>query len=78
MALPCGLCRARSRNAGSACLVPRKTPGQIDGDKPMPFLEARLLDALAEKDAGIVDENVEPAELRDSWPRLPRSNPPLG
>src|SRR5208283_4306427 len=29
MALPCGLCRARSRNAGNACLVPRNTPVRL-------------------------------------------------
>lgn len=40
--------------------------GQIDRGKPVPFLEARLLDALAEKDPGIVDQNVEAAELADS------------
>src|SRR5215469_8079874 len=29
MALPCGLCRARSRSAGNACLVPRNTPVRL-------------------------------------------------
>jgi hypothetical protein len=36
---------------------------QIDRGKPVPFLQARLLDAFAEKDPGIVDQNVEAAEL---------------
>src|SRR6516225_6636874 len=36
--------------------------GQVDSAEPMPFLEARLLDAFAEKKPGIVDEDVEPAK----------------
>src|SRR5271169_5535733 len=35
------------------------------GAEPMPFIEARLLDALAEKEPGIVDQDVEAAETSD-------------
>ncbi len=40
-------------------------PGQVEGAEPLPFIEARLLDALAEKKAGVVDQDVEPAETGD-------------
>src|SRR5690349_13647021 len=39
-----------------------KDAGQIDSAKAVPIREARLFEALTEKDAGIVDENVELAE----------------
>src|SRR5215468_7197980 len=40
-----------------------KDAGQIDAAEPAPIAEAGLFDAHPEKDAGIVDENVEAAEL---------------
>ena len=42
-----------------------KDPGQVHGAEAVPFVEARLLDALPEEHAGIVDENIEPAPSRD-------------
>src|SRR5271165_1242469 len=39
-----------------------KDAGQVDAAQPMPVGKGRLLDALAEKDPGIVDEDVETAE----------------
>src|SRR3984893_13682803 len=55
--LPGALAQSRQRMLGA-----EEHPGQVDRTEPMPFLEARLLDACAEKEAGIVDEDVEPAE----------------
>jgi hypothetical protein len=50
-------------------------PGQVDGAEPVPFIEAGLLDAFAEKEAGIVDQDVEPSETGDR--RLDRRPPVL-
>src|SRR5207237_5502982 len=41
-------------------LCAEKNARQIDGGQAVPFLERRRLDILAEKQAGIVDEDVEP------------------
>jgi hypothetical protein len=67
-ALPGAIAQCRQ-----SALGPEKYPGQVDGAEPLPFFEARLLDALAEKEAGIVDQDVEPAETgnRRSYLRRP-------
>jgi hypothetical protein len=51
------LAQRRQRQFGA-----EKDAGQVDRAQPVPLIEARLLDALAEKDAGIVDQDVEPAK----------------
>ena len=62
--LPCGLARPRSRNEGTASFVPRKTPVKFTA-LAVPFVQARLLDAFAKKQAGIVDQDIEPAPSGD-------------
>src|SRR6516162_9749714 len=53
----CRLAQCRQRELGA-----EKDAGQIDRAKAVPIREARLFEALAEKNAGIVDEDVELAE----------------
>ena len=62
IALPCGLylralAQCRQRKLGA-----EKHAREVDGAEPVPIGERRLLDAHAEKDASIVDEDVEAAE----------------
>jgi hypothetical protein len=61
MALPCGLfcalSQCRQRELGA-----EKHTREVDAAKPVPIGKAGLFDAHPEKDAGIVDENVEAAE----------------
>jgi hypothetical protein len=62
IALPCGrfgraLAQCRQRELGA-----EKHARQVDSAKPVPIGEGRLLDAHPEKDASIVDEDVEAAE----------------
>jgi hypothetical protein len=58
MALPCGLARARSRNAGKPALVPRKTPvrltaasrsqsARVDSSTPLPMKIPALLTRMS-------------------------------
>ena len=65
MALPCCALPRPLAQCRQSVLGAEENAGQIDGAKPVPFLEARLLDPFAEKDPGIVDQDVEPAEARD-------------
>src|SRR5207302_8759564 len=50
-----GLTQSRQRQ-----LCAEKNAGQIDGAQAVPFLERRRFDVLAEKQTGIVNEDVEP------------------
>ena len=47
-----------------AMLHAEQRPGQIDRDRAVPRLERRVDDALPRDRAGIVDQDVQPAELR--------------
>ena len=56
-ALARGVAQRRQRELGA-----EKDAGQIDRAQALPFIEARRLDILAEKEPGIVDQDIELAE----------------
>ena len=59
-----------------AQLGAEKHAGQVDRAQALPFGEGRALDVLAEKQPGIVDQDVELAEAAERPRRPRRSNPP--
>ena len=71
MIRPLFCCRI-DRRGGLAHLV---DAGQVDGEDAVPLLARELVDgdAVGQRvDAGVVDEDVEPAALRDDLRRPPR------
>ena len=62
MALPCGAVLRRFAQRRQAQLGAEEDAGQVDRAEPFPFGEAGGFDILAEKQPGIVDQDVELAE----------------